>query len=45
MSKKYPALVLVIIFLAALGCQSNRMKYNKPRNGGKRITSKESMRR
>lgn len=45
MSKKTLAISLVITFLIGLGCSSNRMKYNKSRNGGKRITSKESMRR
>tara|TARA_B100000809_G_C15129820_1_gene527850 strand:+ start:1169 stop:1306 length:138 start_codon:yes stop_codon:yes gene_type:complete len=45
MSKKVIAISLVLIFLTAIGCSSNRRKYNKPRNGGQRISSKESLRR
>jgi len=45
MSKKVIAISLVLIFVTALSCSSNKMKYNKSRNGGKRVNSKESMRR
>jgi len=45
MSKKVIAISLILIFLTALGCSPHKMKYNKSRNGGKRINSKESMRR
>ena len=45
MSKKALSILILFIFLVSVGCSPYAMKYNKSRNGGKRINANGNMRR
>jgi len=45
MSKKILSILLLFIFLVGVGCSYSGPKYNKSRNGGKRIVANGNMRR